>query len=188
MGREHSWWVWSFPSQEEHGNSMELGCAGSLTDFPFPLQAFPAGEGADFHSAQCSEGDLPGAVQRLHGAAPAAPEPAGSGDRAQGTDCSLLGPVATWTQAAPQGVKSFSLAVCLMATGHCQLSYLHVVALPSLPSVHYPKLGWSLEAKQEEPFACCLPGHGSLSSATHPVHQGQLVHAWWAMCREKGSP
>lgn len=57
----------------------------TLRYFPFPLQAFPTRKGPDFCSDWCSEGNLPGSLQQLHGAAPAAPEPAGSGDRAQGT-------------------------------------------------------------------------------------------------------
>lgn len=45
-----------------------------------------------------------------------------------------------------------------MSRGHRPLtaSYLHVVALPSLPPMVTQSIWWSLEAKQG-PFSCCLP-------------------------------
>lgn len=114
-----------------------------LRDLPFPLQAFPTREGPDFRSDWCSEGNLPSSLQRFHRAAPAAAEPAGSGDRAQGTaPCS-----APFT---PQGMEKVSF---------CCVSHLHVVALPSLPSMVNQSIWWSLEAKQEL-FSCCLSGQG----------------------------
>lgn len=62
-----------------------------LRYFPFPLQAFPTRKGPNFCSDWCSEGNLPGSLQQLHRAAPAATKPAGPGDRAQGTaPCSAL--------------------------------------------------------------------------------------------------
>lgn len=97
LGRGKNSWLWPFPV--------------ILRDFPFPLQAFPTRKGPDFFSDWCSERNLPSSLQQLLRAAPAAPEPAGSGDRAQGTaqPCSLL---RAW--------KIFHFVVCLVATGHSQ--------------------------------------------------------------------
>jgi len=94
-------------------------CAVSLSDLPFPLQAFLSGEGTDFCSARCPEGDLPGALQRLHGAAPAAPEPAGSGDRAQGTGPCLV-PWLCGRRPLLRVSKRFCSVACLVASSHSQ--------------------------------------------------------------------
>lgn len=105
------------------------GLGSILRDFPFPLQAFPTGKGPDFCSDWCSEGNLPGSLQQLHGAAPAAPEPAGSGGRAQGTaPCS-----APWLHkhvSLLRAWKRFHFVVCLVATGRSQP--LTCTWLPSL--------------------------------------------------------
>lgn len=124
-----------------------------LRYFPFPLQAFPTRKGPDFCSDWCFEGNLPGSLQQLHRAAPAAPEPAGPGDRAQGTaPCSAL--FTAHVHSSGQGKGFILLCVSWPLATH---SLLHVVALPSLPSVVTQSVWWSLEAKQEV-FSCCLPG------------------------------
>lgn len=132
MGGGDYWWVWPFPSGEDRVHSVELADAlwSSPERFPIPLQALPSGEGPDFCSGGRTEGRVSDALHRHHGAAPAAAEPAGSGDRAQGTE-----------KGAEKGV--IWLCVTWLPT------HWHTVALPSFLSRPHLRLAWWLVAQQE---------------------------------------
>ena len=86
--------------------------------------------------------------------------------------------------------KGFAwLRVSWPPAAHSPSTFLLARGCPPFSSVHASpeasRLGWSLEAKQE-PFTCCLPGQWEscplqwFSSELCPVHEGWLVHAWWA--------
>lgn len=155
----------------------KLVSAVSLRDFPFPLQAFPTGEGTDFRSDRCSEGDLPGALQRLHGAAPAAPEPAGSGDRAQGT-----GPHSVLWLHGHRDLrvwKRFCLVVCLVATGRSQpTNFRTCMWSPSL--LFRPRATQSIQA------GVVPGGQAGASQVNGRVVLGNGFHQSSALCTRVG--
>lgn len=147
MGRGDLWGVWPFPSPEEHVHSAELG-AGLCSfpeRFPLPLAGFPIRRRNRFPLRSVPS-------RRPTRRSAATPRSSSSSSRAswlrrQSTRYwSALSPVAARTEGAPQGVKKVLLG-CVShghqpLTAH-RLSYLHVVALPSLLSMRHPKHpGW----------------------------------------------
>lgn len=92
---------------------------------------------------------------------------------------SPLGPVAAWTRGTSQGVKKVLLGCVgcvshrhqpLIAAAH-QLSYLHMIALPSLLSIRHPKHpGWGglgMPSRSRLPAAFQVNGRVALCRGFH---------------------
>lgn len=140
-----------------------------LRYFPFSLQAFPTRKGPDFCSDWCSERNLPSSLQQLHGAAPAAPEPAGSGDRAQGTAVLLPAQPCYLLTFSPQAVQKVSF--CCVSPGHSQ-----PLGCPPFSPVHgHPK---HLGVPSRSCFPAAFQLHGRvvlwLPSGLCPLHEARL--------------